>query len=230
MTDHQDGVFICLHYAARVIVIIVTENRERGRSFPLVLDYATMLGIRERDELKYYYYWIALAVFALDFVTKKIIENKLAIGDTVHVIGERFFSLTSIRNRGAAFSILQEQRIFFLCITLLVVAGIVWYISKSRHSGRVLLLIGLGLVLGGAVGNFLDRALHGEVVDFLQFTFGSYVFPSFNVADSGICCGVVLILLDTILSNNKENGETGSQPEADDSGQEPDNQRHHSIQ
>ena len=65
-------------------------------------------------------------------------------------------------------------------------------------------MIGLGLVLGGAIGNFYDRALYGEVVDFLMFNFGSYTFPIFNVADAAICCGAALIMLDVILSGRDE--------------------------
>jgi signal peptidase II len=152
----------------------------------------------ESDELKSYYYGVALYVFAVDLITKKIIENVLTEGDNVHVIGKRFFSITSIRNRGAAFSSLQEQRMLLLSITLVVIALIAWYLHKNRHSDKVLLQIGLGMVLGGALGNFLDRALYGEVTDFLQFTFGSYVFPSFNAADTGICCGVALIVIHTL--------------------------------
>ncbi|GGG10082.1 signal peptidase II [Paenibacillus abyssi] len=153
--------------------------------------------------MKYYYYWIALAVFIIDYITKKMIETNLEIGDKIGVIGN-FFIITSHRNRGAAFGILQEQTLFFIIITLIVVAGIVTYIYMNRNSGKVLLLSALGLVLGGAFGNFLDRALYGEVVDFLQFNFGSYTFPIFNVADMGIVCGVGLILLDTIRSMKEE--------------------------
>ena len=95
---------------------------------------------------------------------------------------------------------------------------------KNRHSGKTLMLTGLGLVLGGAFGNFLDRALYGQVVDFLQFTFGSYVFPIFNLADSGIVCGVGLILLDAILSMKNENGdsnERNKRNENEHDGQQP---------
>ncbi|MBJ6363176.1 signal peptidase II [Paenibacillus sp. GCM10012307] len=151
----------------------------------------------------YYYYWIALLVFIVDWITKKVIATNLQIGDKISVIGN-FFVITSHRNKGAAFGILEGQRIFFLIITVIVVAGIIWYIYVNRKSGKPMLLSALGLVLGGAVGNFLDRALYGEVVDFLQFTFGSYIFPIFNVADSAIVCGVGLILLDTILSMKED--------------------------
>ncbi|MFC4103893.1 signal peptidase II [Paenibacillus xanthanilyticus] len=176
-----------------------------------------MFGTRGSGVLRFYYYWIALFVFVIDYVTKKVIENKLELHEIIPVIGD-FFVITSIRNRGAAFGILQEQRFFFIAITLVVVSAIVWYIHRNRN-GRPLLLVGLGLVLGGAVGNFLDRALYGEVVDFLQFTFGSYVFPIFNIADTGICVGVGLILLDSFLSMKNENQETSDTREHD--GQQP---------
>jgi len=156
--------------------------------------------------LRYYYYWIALLVFVIDYVTKKVIATQLVIGQEIKVLGD-FFIITSHRNKGAAFGILQEQTVFFIIITLLVVTGIFWYIQKNRQTGSALLLTGLGLVLGGAFGNFLDRALYGEVVDFLQFTFGTYIYPIFNIADSGIVVGVGLILLDSLLSLKKENGE-----------------------
>lgn len=138
----------------------------------------------------------------------------MEIGDIIPVIGD-FFVITSLRNKGAAFGILQNQRFLFIIITLVVVSAIVWYIQRNKH-GQKLLLTGLGLVLGGAVGNFLDRALYGEVVDFLQFTFGTYVFPIFNLADTAICIGVGLILLDSVLNmknENKETSETNGQPD-----------------
>jgi signal peptidase II len=87
-----------------------------------------------------------------------------------------------------------------------VVIGIVWYLRKTVKAGQKLLPVALSLVLGGAVGNFLDRAISGEVVDFAQFNFGSYTFPIFNVADSAIVIGVALIILDTLLESRREKG------------------------
>ncbi|MBP3964272.1 signal peptidase II [Paenibacillus lignilyticus] len=174
--------------------------------------------------MKYYYYWLAVVVFVIDYFTKQWVEKSLTIGETKHVLGD-FFILTSIRNKGAAFGILQEQRYLFILITLVVVGGIVWYMMKNRNSGKALLLGGLGLVLGGALGNFLERALYGEVVDFLQFTFGSYVFPIFNIADTGICVGVGMILLDAILTSKRENGDSKSNGQ-----EEPNGQGHQFIQ
>ncbi|MDT3426475.1 signal peptidase II [Paenibacillus forsythiae] len=143
------------------------------------------------------YYLIALIVFLLDQGTKYLISTRLEIDEQIPVIGN-FFVITSHRNRGAAFSILQDQRWFLILVTIVVLIGIVWYLNKVRRSRR-LLPLALSLVLGGAVGNFLDRALTGEVVDFLRFNFGSYTFPIFNVADSCIVVGVALIILDSIM-------------------------------
>ena len=140
----------------------------------------------------------------LDQATKWIIATRLTIGEEISVIGN-FFLITSHRNRGAAFGILQEQRWFFIIITIVVVCAIVWYMRYMRKTGSVALLTGLGMILGGAIGNFWDRALHGEVVDFLLFNFGSYSFPIFNIADSGIVIGVILVLIDSLfLSKEKE--------------------------
>lgn len=141
------------------------------------------------------YYLIALIVFLVDQGTKYLIATRLELRDQISVIGD-FFLITSHRNRGAAFGILEGQQWFFFLVTVVVVGGIVWYLNKTRHS-RKLLSVALGLVLGGAIGNFLDRMVNGEVVDFLQFNFGSYTFPIFNVADSCIVIGVALILLDS---------------------------------
>ncbi|NMM51440.1 signal peptidase II [Paenibacillus aquistagni] len=150
-----------------------------------------------------WYYGIALIVFLLDQGTKWIIANRMELHQEISVIGD-FFIITSHRNRGAAFGILQEQRWFFIVVTIVVVAGLVWYLQKIRREPGRILPFGLALILGGAVGNFLDRLLFGEVVDFLMFNFGSYTFPIFNVADSAICIGVGFVLLDTILSIRNE--------------------------
>ncbi|UQZ32865.1 signal peptidase II [Paenibacillus sp. PK3_47] len=143
------------------------------------------------------YYLIALILFLIDQGTKYVIATRMELGEQIPVIKD-FFIITSHRNRGAAFGILQGQQWFFIIVTIVVVGGIVWYLNKTKGTRR-LLPTALALVLGGAVGNFLDRLLTGEVVDFLMFNFGSYTFPIFNVADSCIVIGVGLIILDTLL-------------------------------
>lgn len=127
----------------------------------------------------------------------------MQVNDYIPVI-DHFFGIASIRNRGAAFGILQNQRWLFIVITIVVVSVIASYLHYQRRTGSRWLLGGLGLLLGGALGNFIERALYGEVVDFLQFTFGTYIFPIFNVADIAICVGVGMIILDSLLVIKRE--------------------------
>lgn len=142
---------------------------------------------------------VAMAIFACDQFTKWLIVRNLELHQVIPVFGD-FFAITSHRNRGAAFGLLQNQRWFFIAFTVLVVIGIIYYMYKMLAENKRLVPIALALVLGGALGNFLDRLLFGEVVDFLQFyfAFADYYFPNFNVADSAICVGVSLILLDSL--------------------------------
>ncbi|GGA21012.1 signal peptidase II [Paenibacillus physcomitrellae] len=149
------------------------------------------------------YYLIALIAFLVDQGTKYLIAKQLQIGEEIPIIGH-FFVITSSRNQGAAFGILQGKRWFFIVITIAVVIGIVWYMERVKKNGQKLLPVALSLILGGAIGNFLDRSVSAEVVDFLQFTFGSYIFPIFNFADSCIVVGVALIILDTLLENRRD--------------------------
>lgn len=151
------------------------------------------------------YYVVAVIVFLIDYVSKKIIDRTVELNtETIPVLGD-FFIITHIRNSGAAFGMLQGGRWFFLFITLVVVVGIVWYLHRSYRSGNAILMFALAMILGGAVGNFLDRALFGEVIDFLQFNFGDYTFPIFNLADSAIVGGVGLVILDALLTMKQEN-------------------------
>lgn len=149
------------------------------------------------------YYVVALIVFLLDQGTKFLIATRMELGETIPVIGS-FFQITSHRNQGAAFGILQGQRELFIVITVVVVVAIIWYLRKTVRNGQKLLPFGLSLVLGGAIGNFLDRAVAGEVVDFARFNFGSYTFPIFNIADSAIVVGVAIIILDTLLDSRRQ--------------------------
>lgn len=159
-----------------------------------------------------FYYVLALFVFILDQITKRLIVIYMNEGESRSIIGT-FFQLTSHRNRGAAFGILQNQRWFFIIVTSVILIGIVWYLTKLRNDrSKTLFKVALGLLLGGACGNFIDRALFGEVVDFLHFRFVfslfgwnvDYDYAIFNVADSAIVCGVALIFLDSLLSWRKE--------------------------
>jgi signal peptidase II len=123
------------------------------------------------------------------------------LGESIPVIDEVFY-ITSHRNRGAAFGILQDQRYFFIIITLAVVGAVVYYMQ--RHASDKLLKFALALVLGGAIGNFSDRLIRGEVVDFLNVYIGNYDFPIFNVADSALVIGVGLIFIQSFMESSKK--------------------------
>lgn len=152
------------------------------------------------------YFIFAVVVLLMDQVTKWIVVKEMYLGESIPVM-EGIFYLTSHRNAGAAFGILQNQRWFFIVITILVVVGIIYYLLQLKGEKK-LMSWALGLILGGALGNFADRLLYGEVVDFLdvKIVLGTfyYDFPIFNVADSALVIGVGIILIDTIMETVKE--------------------------
>ncbi len=137
---------------------------------------------------------VSVVVIALDLYTKRLIESFLAYGDHWHVTS--FFDLVLFHNEGAAFSFLAAaggwQRLFFSAFAILASAVIIHLLRK--HPEKKLFCFALGLILGGALGNLYDRLTLGHVVDFLFFHYQSLYWPAFNVADSAIFCGVVLLL------------------------------------
>ncbi|MCI1692305.1 signal peptidase II [Aneurinibacillus aneurinilyticus] len=141
-----------------------------------------------------YYYVLALLVFFADRIAKWLVVTYMEFGQSIP-LWEGVFHLTSHRNRGAAFGILENQRGFFIVITIAIIVGIIWYLRKA-HKESKLVSLALALILGGAIGNFYDRVLTGEVVDFLDFTLIN--FPIFNIADSAIVIGVSLFVIDGI--------------------------------
>ena len=149
---------------------------------------------------------LALILFVLDWVTKQAIESNLFYGQEIAVFP--FFDLTLRYNTGAAFSFLAQaggwQRWFFSLIALAVVVGISWRLVKIAETNR-LESLALTFVLGGAIGNLYDRLGYGHVVDFLQFHWQqSWYFPAFNLADSAITIGVILMLLESFVSKKQE--------------------------
>lgn len=142
---------------------------------------------------------IALVVVALDQISKVWAEQALAYGRPVEVFG--WFNLTLVYNRGAAFSFLSQaggwQRGFFILIGLVAVAILLGWLRKLQLQERWQGLA-LALILGGAVGNLIDRVRHGYVVDFIDWHYAGWHWPTFNLADSAITAGVVLLLLTLI--------------------------------
>ena len=141
---------------------------------------------------------IAAAIVILDQITKAMILAAFQLGDAHRVTA--FFDIVRAHNRGAAFSFLNDasgwQRWFFIVLGIAAAVFIVWLLA--RHGRQRLFGWALALILGGAVGNVIDRMLHGYVVDFLQVHWGGAYFPSFNVADSAITVGAVLLILDEL--------------------------------
>ncbi len=140
-----------------------------------------------------YYYLLALVIIALDQITKAIIVNKMELGESIQVI-ENFLYITSHRNPGAAWGILAGKMWFFYIVTVVVIVALVFYIQKMAKT-HMLVGVALALMLGGAIGNFIDRILHQEVVDFIDTYIFGYNFPIFNVADSALTVGVALLII-----------------------------------
>ena len=152
--------------------------------------------------MKYYTSWqrwfvISALVIVLDQLTKYWVSQSLAPGESVPVTP--FFNLVLTYNTGAAFSFLSQasgwQRGFFILIAVLASLLIIYFIRRYHREKRF--SIGLSLILGGALGNLWDRIVLGHVVDFLDFYVQAYHWPAFNVADSAITCGAVLLIWDS---------------------------------
>jgi signal peptidase II len=159
-----------------------------------------------------FYYLIAIFIILFDQVTKWLIVSRMHLGESIPIIND-FFYITSHRNKGAAWGILQGQMWFFYAITVVVIIGIIYYIQKEAK-GKWLLGVSLAFMLGGAIGNFIDRLVRKEVVDFIHTYIFNYNFPVFNIADSALVIGVVLLMIQMIKEERatKElaNGENGT--------------------
>lgn len=152
---------------------------------------------------------MALLVFILDQASKAAVLEYMAPNQTIKII-PGFFDLVNVRNRGAAFGFLNRSDIewqfwLFLLATGIAICAI--FALARRGKGQPLLIMGLGLILGGAAGNLLDRIRYRAVVDFLDFYWGSWHWPAFNIADTGICIGVFMACIATWRSPRGGTGE-----------------------
>ncbi|NWG87426.1 MAG: lipoprotein signal peptidase [Hydrogenophilaceae bacterium] len=142
--------------------------------------------------------WLTALVLVLDQITKFAVVQAMALHDYIPVTD--FFNLVRMHNTGAAFSLLADQpgwqRLFFLAVGL-IASGVIFHLLRKTH-GRPLFCLALALILGGALGNVIDRAAYGYVVDFLDFYLGDWHWPAFNVADSGITVGAALLIFDSL--------------------------------
>ena len=152
--------------------------------------------------------WLGLSgvVIALDQATKALIVARLELFERRAWLP--VLEVTRLHNRGAAFSFLNEasgwQRYFFVTLAAAVSTGIVIWLARLKLAGNRLVAGGLALILGGAVGNVIDRLMRGYVVDFIHFHwFETWYFPAFNVADSAITVGAAVLILDSLLESRR---------------------------
>ena len=143
--------------------------------------------------------WLSLLVIGLDQVSKQLAESSLMVFETIPVIP--FLNLTLAYNEGAAFSFLSDQggwqRWLFAGLAIVVTLILIGWLARLKS--EKILAISLSLVIGGAVGNLIDRLLYGHVIDFIDVYYQQWHWPAFNIADSAISIGVVLMLLDAFL-------------------------------
>nr|WP_035020980.1 signal peptidase II [Anoxybacillus flavithermus] len=150
------------------------------------------------------YYLLAFVVIVIDQWTKWLVVRYMELGESIPII-ENVLYMTSHRNRGAAWGMLQGQFWLFYLITIVVVIGIIVYIQRLKPTER-LFGIALGLMLGGAIGNFIDRVFRKEVVDFVHTYIFDYSFPIFNVADAALTVGVALLFIQTWTEEKQRKG------------------------
>ena len=160
---------------------------------------------------------VVIAVIIADQITKLAVQKYMSLYESFEVI-KGCFNITYILNRGAAFGILSNlspsiRKPFFIIISLTALGLIIYLLSETNKKNR-LLRISYGMILAGASGNLIDRIFMGEVRDFLDFYWKSYHWPAFNIADSSICIGTVILILSIFFTSeaveNNNNNQHGS--------------------
>ncbi len=145
----------------------------------------------------------ALIIILADQATKFMAAGALqAVPCRKTAVIENFFYFTLVHNRGAAFGIFPRQSFLFIILSLVTISLLLLFYRRLFASGKIARIAG-GLILGGAVGNLIDRIRFDHVVDFLDFQFGTYHWPAFNVADSAICIGVALLIVIAVFGKDK---------------------------
>lgn len=167
---------------------------------------ANRVSMREFGMLKWL--WLSAIAVVLDQASKLIVDSSMQLHETIPLMP--YFNLTYVHNTGAAFSFLSEaggwQRWFFAALAIVISAVLsVWLARLQKH--ETLLAVALALVLGGAVGNLIDRLAYGYVIDFLDVYYKSWHWPAFNIADSAITLGVGLLLTDSFRLGKSEKDE-----------------------
>ncbi|HPC74136.1 MAG TPA: signal peptidase II [Syntrophales bacterium] len=151
----------------------------------------------------------AFAIILLDQITKYYINSYMSVGDSSPVI-PGFFNIAHVRNPGAAFGIFSRspeifRTVFLITVTTAALILILYYVRMNRERDT-LMNLALSLIFGGAIGNLIDRIRFGEVIDFLDFYVGPHHWPAYNVADSAISTGAVLLLVTLIWKRRGKDG------------------------
>lgn len=153
------------------------------------------MGIRYKSV---HWLWLSLAVIVADQVTKQLVFTRLSLGEMIDLLP--VLNLTHRHNTGAAFSMFAGAPVLmFVLLGVGVSVGILWWLRKNPQ-GAHLMAVALTLILGGALGNVIDRVWRGFVVDFIDFHLAGWHWPAFNVADSAICIGAGLLMLDMFIN------------------------------
>jgi signal peptidase II len=168
-----------------------------------VFDFRMKEPANQNSGLRKYFFLIAAIVVVLDRISKWAVASSMLLRESVIVI-PGFFSITHVQNTGAAFGLFAESTaqwkvaalVTFSLIALAIVSILLW---KNSHAFSTM-TVGLSLILGGAFGNLWDRMLAGHVTDFLDFHIGSYSWPAFNVADSAIVVGAILLVSEILFA------------------------------
>ena len=136
---------------------------------------------------------ISLVCLLIDQIIKVVITTNLKIADSINII-TNFFRITYLQNTGAAWSILSGNKIVLILITIIALFLIYYFLLKNKTLKNIEYIL-YGILIGGILGNLIDRIRFGYVIDYLDFNFGSYRYPVFNLADSAICIGVLFIIV-----------------------------------
>ena len=140
-------------------------------------------------------YLISLVLIVIDQLIKALVSYKMSLYDTVTLI-KGFLDINLVHNTGAAFSFLEGGRIIFIIIAIIVIIGLTIYITKQNIASKKIIIY--GLLLGGVIGNLIDRIVHGYVIDYISFIIINYKFPVFNFADICIVVAVIIAIAITI--------------------------------
>ena len=145
---------------------------------------------------------ISLLFVVIDQVVKILVINKMALQQSITIINN-FFNITYVRNTGAAWSILSGNVLLLIMISVLALVAIYYYLIKDKELNKID-IVSYSMLIGGIIGNLIDRIVHGYVIDYLDFKIFNYNFPIFNIADTLIVISIIIIGISLIVGEYRE--------------------------